>query len=153
MIFVKSQLINRKGFTLVEALLVLALLSLLVAVTAPLYQNMQVRSNLDNQASILSQTWRRAQSLSRSGNNDSSWGVMLSTSTVTLFSGASYASRDTSYDEIFNLPESVWPASSSEIVFSKYWGLPSASTTVILYSNTNESRILSINGQGGINYE
>ncbi|HNX10947.1 MAG TPA: prepilin-type N-terminal cleavage/methylation domain-containing protein, partial [bacterium] len=68
MIQVGKQCITRKGFTLVEALLVLALLAIVVAISMPLYQNLQVRTDLNNQANITAQTLRRAQALARAGN-------------------------------------------------------------------------------------
>jgi len=134
MIQVGKQCITRKGFTLVEALLVLALLAIVVAISMPLYQNLQVRTDLNNQANITAQT------------------LLIASSSINLFSGNSYAARDINYDEVFSLPNSISPATSTELVFSKYWGLPNATATVTFYSVNNESRILGVNSQGTINY-
>jgi len=152
MAIIKPQSIKRRGFTLVEALLVLALLSLVVGLSLPIYQGLQVKTNLDAQESIIAQTLRRAQSLSRAMSNDSSWGVLVGTSTVSLFSGNSYAFRNANYDEIFDLPASVIPATTTEIVFSKYLGWPNAAATITLTTVNNDSRNLVINSQGMIEY-
>ncbi|HNX10946.1 MAG TPA: hypothetical protein PKI61_02295, partial [bacterium] len=80
------------------------------------------------------------------------WGVLIASSSINLFSGNSYAARDINYDEVFSLPNSISPATSTELVFSKYWGLPNATATVTFYSVNNESRILGVNSQGTINY-
>ncbi len=145
---------NKKllGFTLLEALLVLAMLSIVLGISAPIYHNVQVKTALDTQASIVAGTLRRAQTLASTMNNDSAWGVLINNNSIILFSGLSYATRNTNFDEIFDLPTTVWPSASTEIIFGKNTGLPNSSSTFILYSANNDNRTISVNAWGAINY-
>src|ERR1051326_7784778 len=95
------------GFTLIEILLVLALIVLVVGVTLPLAWGFLQSSDLDISTLTAVQSLRRAQQLAAEGAADSSWGVELEQQTVTVFSGSSFASRDSNLDEQFNLPESL----------------------------------------------
>lgn len=71
---------------------------------------------------------------------------------MTLFKGASYVARDVVYDEVFDVPTSITPSGVSEIVYTKFTGLPSVTGTVTLTSNTNETRSITINAKGTASY-
>lgn len=140
------------GFTLIEILLSLTLIIGITAITIPVYGHFFGRTNLDNAVSQVVGDWRRAQILSRGAENDSSWGVYVSSSTSVVFMGNSYASRNTNYDEIKNLNSIISLSGLSELVFLKATGTPSTNGTLILTSNNNESRSITINSQGTISY-
>ncbi|MEK7607276.1 MAG: type II secretion system protein [Patescibacteria group bacterium] len=140
------------GFTLLEVLLSVAILSLLAGIGAPIFQSFQTRNALDITATEIAQNIRRAQALSRASEGDTTWGAFIQNGQVTLFKGASFATRDTDYDETIDLSSSITPSGVSEIVFSKLTGLPSATGTITLTSNTNETRNIIINAQGVPSY-
>lgn len=146
----KCKTIN--GFTLVEILLALALIAFIAGISIPVYQSFQVKNELDNAFGALIQTLRRAQLLSQAVEGDSSWGVYLQSDSLTLFKGTNFAARDTNFDEIFTFQTELTPSGLQEVVFSKFTGLPQATGTIALTTNTGETKSATINEKGTINH-
>lgn len=140
------------GFTLIEVLLSVAVMSIVAGLSAPLYHSFQARNELDITATTVAQSMRRAQVFAQGSDGDISSGVRVQLGSVTVFRGATYASRDASLDEIFEVPPSITPSGVEEIVFTKFTGLPTATGTTTLTSNTNEIRTININAKGMVTY-
>lgn len=137
-----------KGFTLLEVLLSLALISLIIGMGAPLYQSFQVRNDLHVSVVTLANALRRAETLARGGDGDTSWGVHIESGAITVFRGASFSVRDAAYDETFTVPTSISPSGMLEFVFSRFTGFPSASGTTTLTSSIGETRTVTVNTKG-----
>lgn len=140
------------GFTLMEILLVVALIGLLFGIATPMYISYQFRNDLDVSAITIAQTLRRAQLLSQAVDGDNNWGVRIQINNIILFRGPSYAGRNTGFDELFDLYSSITPSGLQEIVFAKMTGLPQTTGTVILTSSNNETRPITINSKGMVSY-
>jgi len=154
-LMVNCQLLNVKcsdGFTLIEMVLSLGVIAVIFAFSAPIYQSFQVRNDLDIGAVTMVQSLRRAQILSQAMDNDTTWGAKIQSGSIVVFKGASYAGRDTTFDEITSMPTSITPSGVSEIVFTKFTGLPETTGTTTLTSNANETRTITINTKGMVNY-
>jgi len=143
---------NKRGFTIVEMLLSIALVTIIAGIGVPIYQSLQVRNDLDVAVDSFVQSARRAQVLARASDGDTNWGVYATSSTIAIFKGASYAGRDSDYDEVFLVPTSITPSGVQEIVFEKFIGLPQTTGTTTLTSNTNEVRTIHTNDQGTFTY-
>lgn len=141
-----------RGFTLIELLLSLALIAIVTAVALPVSRTFQSRNDLDLAANTAAQTLRRAQTLAQGMDGDTSWGMQVTTGSITLFRGTSYATRDTSFDEITTLPPTISSSGLTEIVFSKFTGDPTSTGTLTLTGLENEIRTLTINTKGTIAY-
>jgi len=141
-----------KGFTLLEVLLSVATITVIAGIGIPVYQSLQVRNDLDIAAITTAQSLRRAQTLSTAVDGDTSWGVRVQSGSITLFRGANYTSRDINFDELFDMPTSIAPSGLQEVVFTKFSGEPQATGTVVLISNTNETRNITINAKGMVSY-
>lgn len=141
-----------KGFTLLEILLSVAAIAVIAGISVPIYQSFQVRNDLDIAAVTIAQSLRRAQALSQAVDGDASWGVYAQSGSMTLFKGASYAARDAAFDEVFEVPASIAPSGVSEIVFTKFTGAPQTTGAVTLTSTANETRNITVNAQGMVNY-
>lgn len=141
-----------KGFTLIEIILSLATITAIAGISLPIYQSFQVRNDLDIAAVTIVQSIRRAHVLAHASDGDTSWGVHAQNGSMTLFKGASYATRDTSFDELFDMPTSITASGATEILFAKFSGLPQTTGTLTLTSNTNETRTITINAQGMVSY-
>lgn len=140
------------GFTLIEILLSIAVIVIIAGISIPVYQSFQVRNDLDIATVETAQTLRRAQMLAQAVDGDTSWGVNIQSGSLTLFKGASYATRDSSFDELFDIPTSIVPSGASEIIFTKFSGLPQNIGTITLNSNANETRSITIDVKGTISY-
>ena len=140
---------NQRGFTLVEMLLSVSIIALLVGVSAPVYNSFATRNDLDVTIMGLETALRRAQTYARAVEGDSQWGVAVITGKVVLFKGATYATRDTNFDESTTVSGGITTSGLSEVVFAKMTGTPSATGTATLTSSsTNDSRTVTLNAKG-----
>jgi prepilin-type N-terminal cleavage/methylation domain-containing protein len=151
MTMMKDRMSRIKAFTLVEVLVVIALLSLLMGISLPVYQNSQYKTELENADSVTVSTLRSAQIYSMNSFRDSVWGVRISSANIVLFKGTTYATRDTAYDITYSFPGGLSISGPSEIVFSKLYGAPNTTGTISIskYSNTNQ---IVINAKGVKSY-
>ncbi|MCA9364015.1 prepilin-type N-terminal cleavage/methylation domain-containing protein [Candidatus Kaiserbacteria bacterium] len=143
---------NKRGFTLIELLLSVALIAAIGGIGAPVYQSFQVRNDLDVAAVTLAQTLRRAQLLSQAVDGSSTWGVSVTSGSITLFRGADYASRDVGYDEVSGVPLTITPSGVSEIVYTTITGEPQTTGTITLTASIGEMRTITLNEKGTITY-
>lgn len=138
------------GFTLVEILLVIGMLAFLAAIITPITLDFYKSQQLDTHTRQIIQTLRRAQLSAMSVEEDSSFGVYLTNNNYTLFRGSSYVTRETQYDEVFDLSQIVNISGLSEVVFSKLDGLSSATGQISLTNNIKTNAI-DINEMGRVN--
>ena len=141
-----------RGFTLVEVLLSVTIISMLVGLSLPVYKSFQDRNDLDLTTESIANSFRRAQVYAGAVNGDSQWGVEVQGSTVTLFKGATFASRDTSYDEVTTIPGNMAVSGLSEVLFSKLSATPNTTGSVTLTANSNDIRTITINAKGMVSY-
>lgn len=139
-----------KGFTLIEILLVIAIIVILAAILVPLGLDFYKRQQLQAHSQQILQTLRRAQLKAMAVEEDSSFGVYITNDGYILFKGISYLNRDPQYDEIFELPSIITINDPpKEIVFSKLEGKPSLIGDIVLNSD-DESRTINVNKFGRI---
>ena len=143
---------SKSGFTLVEVMLSVALLGAVTSLTAPVWLSMQSRNSLDIAATHIVHSLRRAGALSRAVAGDSSWGVAIDAERLTLFRGATYASRDIAFDETFDFDWGVVSTGLSEVVLEKVTGRPSTTGTITLSTSSHDTRIITINDQAMLEY-
>jgi prepilin-type N-terminal cleavage/methylation domain-containing protein len=142
---------RQSGFTLLEMALVVAILAIILGVSAPVYMALSNGSQLDAATGILAQDLYQAQINSRSGAADSQWGVAVNGQDIVLFSGSSYATRNTANDSTYTVPSVVSIGGSSQIVYSKLYGLP-VSTGSFTLNDKAKSNNLVVNNKGMLEY-
>lgn len=143
---------NRRGFTLVEMVLSIGLLTLILGMTLPAFRTFSIRNDLDIAVNQIVQNMYRAQTLSQIGDGDINWGVHVATGSILVYKGASFASRDMTYDEITDISPSISITGIQDVTFSKFTGLPQTTGTTTLTSIANEIRTITINAKGMVNY-
>ena len=142
----------RRGFTLMEALLSIALIGVIASIGIPIYQIFQNRNDLDIAAVTFVQSARRAQLLSRAVDGDERWGVRVDPGSITLFTGDDFPSRDQERDEVFDISGTISVSGMQETVFERFTGEPQATGTLTLTSINDETRNITINEKGRIEY-
>jgi prepilin-type N-terminal cleavage/methylation domain-containing protein len=141
-----------RGFTLPEMLLSVSILAIIGAMVIPSYHTFIVRNDLDLASQSLAQSLRRAQSLSASADGDIEWGVRVGVGSILVYKGSSYILRDVTYDDNTQIPKTLVPTGLVEVNFSKIKGVPSATGTFMFTSQANETRTITINEKGMVDY-
>ncbi len=142
-----------RGFTLLEMMLSVALLSLVFGMSYTLYTNVAYQNELDQAARSSQALLRKAALYSGAVNDDSQWGVRFMPTEAVLFKGGSYAARDTVYDEVVSL-EGAATGGDLEYVFNKVSGEPEApGITTLSNQATAESLQIIVNEKGLITVE
>ena len=140
------------GFTLPEVLLSMACLVIIFAMTIPSYNVLQVRNDLDIATLSLVGSLRRAKTLSQAGSGDSGWGVYTATGSILIYKGANYSSRIVSYDETTTISSSIIISGLNDVFFSKMYGIPNITGTTTFTSVKNQTRNVTINAKGMVDY-
>lgn len=142
-----------RGFTLLEVLLSVAIISVITGLSLPVLTSFNNRNDLDITTQRVVSQFRRAQTYSRGVNGDSQWGVHIQAGSAILYKGATYAGRDTAYDEETIIPATFSITGISDVVYSKLAGAPSQTGSITLTNTiSNEARTITINAKGMVSY-
>lgn len=137
---------NYPGISLIEFLLVIALVALLAAVSAPLSANMLIASQHTTAVDRVLGSLKKAQRYSMAQEEGASWGVcFVAPATVRLYEGSC---NGTGRREEFVLPNSVSLTGLTDVSFSTVRGVPSAATQFTL--DSGKSTTIDITAAGGI---
>lgn len=145
---------DSKGFTLLELIIVVAI-SFIIGITAvPFYSNFFTQNAVSNSTDQLVAELRKAQIYSITGKQGGSWGVNYNytngTGTITLFKGASYATRTTAFDENFFVYSPATVSGFTTVTYMHATGTPSAVQTITVLDNNN-SHLVTVNALGVVN--
>jgi len=147
----KKKQIN--GFSLIELLLVIAIMGLIVGISIPFYQSFQLSSQIDTTTNEIIGSLRRAQIRSMASDFDDSWSVRIGTnSQVILYKGYDFNARNIDYDEIFEIAPTITISGITDINFDKLTGKTSDIGNINLLSSGGNSQTISVNSQGEIDY-
>lgn len=148
---------NRRGSTLVEVLLVIAISTILVGAALPVYSGLQQSAQLNESTTQLVQTVRIAQQRARARFNGTGHGVaFFQTATndyYVLYQGESYAARDASVDRIVTLDAGLILAttiSGADLYFPAGRMQPDMSGAVSLTHAVGGSRVVQITADGQV---
>ncbi len=151
-----------RGFTLVEILVIIGIMVILVAFAIPSYRFFQRESDLNNSAEEIINTLRLAQSKTLASEGASQYGVYfdqtISPHQYTLFKGTGYTLRDSSFDEIHKLPESIeifainLNGGGSEVIFDRILGTTShfGSLSIRLKNDPGKTKNIYIENSGQV---
>ncbi|HDY73417.1 MAG TPA: prepilin-type N-terminal cleavage/methylation domain-containing protein [Candidatus Jorgensenbacteria bacterium] len=141
------QVKSQKGFTLLEIMIVIGLFALLVGISIPfgldVYRSYVLISETRNMVSFL----RRAETLSFTNTRNDSYGVMVMNDRFVVFRGASFATRDTAFDEEYLRSPLVIVSGIAHIVFAAVTGRPDIMGTTTFSNGVNEQTVF-INEHG-----
>ncbi len=130
------------GFTLVEILVVTAVMAILTAVSAPFYSRFVLQNASSNTSNQLVGMLREAEIYSISGKDASSWGVSFNSGTISLFR----VSDSVVFARYVTNPH-LQISGPGQIIFSRPAGLPNATGTFVITGGNNTATI-ELNAQG-----
>lgn len=119
------------GFALVEVLLVIALIAIVSSAILPQLGTFHRANTIDSVGENLYQALYQAQSRAMHGYRDTDWGVAIQSSSFTVFAGTSYATRNSTYDEVTPMQGMFTLSGSGEIVFRSPLGTSSGGTLLV----------------------
>lgn len=154
---------KEKGFTLMEVVVVIAVLGAIAAITLASFYIIQKRSELNNNANELANILKLAQNLSITSEQESQYGVYFDTSSAPnryiLFKGANFSARESSFDQIYYLSKNtelfnVSLGGASEVVFKRISGSaePSGNVSLRLISDPSLQKTVYISAVGIVSF-
>lgn len=152
-----------KGFTIIELLITLGLGVVLVVMAVPIYGNLQVSAQLNEQSALIVQTLRSTREQAVAGYNDSAHGVFFHIDPVgadsyVSYQGSSYVTRNVAYDQTKIMEGTISFQSSSfsltgadiDINFSKSLGVPNNIGTFLINHSVSGQRSITVNSLGAV---
>jgi Tfp pilus assembly major pilin PilA len=149
---------NRKkafGFTFIELLVIIGITVAMASISIPMFNTLQMSSQLNESVSLIMQEVRLARDYSMSGLNNSSFGVFFelnqpsSNDRIIFYQGDSYSLRNADYDRQYIMNSNIsliTELSDNEIHFSRGLAEPSSvGNIVVSHGLTNETRTIKIN--------
>lgn len=140
------------GFSLLEVILVVSLIVVFAGILIPSFRGAAFSSDLVVARDIVEQAVNQAQSLARSGEGDSGWGVRLAMGQVTVFRGNDFLNRDVSFDRVFKVADEILFQQNNELLFDKFTGLPQQLYLVGITNLGGDLITISVNSQGVVDY-
>lgn len=133
---------NSLGITVIELLLVTSIMLTLGVMSISFYARFLTQNAVDNTATRLINSFRKAQIYSMTGKQNGIWGVKYVSNKITM-----YLSGNLAFDENYSVNDNITISGFTDISFAKITGLPSASGTITISGN-NSSKTVVINSQG-----
>lgn len=147
----RSYIINQvRGFTLLELLLAVAIIVGLGFLSAPVYIQYQTNNDLLLARDIAAQSFRRAQLYAQGSKGDSGWGVYVGSGLLTVFRGSSYATRDTGFDEVYDISSALSVSGDTEVIFDSVTGETASGGLITFTSPYNQSATVVFNEKGAV---
>lgn len=152
-------LLTKTGFTLLEVLIVIAILGTIVAVTAGMYLNFAKDTELEAAAKEIIYDLQTVRSRSMTGDSGLKWGINFVNntndyyeifSTPTNYNDASVSIDTTKYLQNAVTFTDPLPATSSVVLFNKISGSIDAEKTITINSAVAGTRIITITTSGNI---
>lgn len=137
---------KNRGFTLIELIVTIAIISGIGALAIPIYSSFQIEAQFGNTTAEIAQTLRRAQQRTLAGEQDRAWGVSFTSSTYTL-----YASGDPSFDEQETIPATISLSGLSTVEFARLTGETTDTGNItITASSIGKTKTINVNSEGRI---
>lgn len=143
--------VSSAGFTLIEIIMVTAMIGMLVVATVPLTQRYFTRGKMDAVVREFIASTRHAQTLAQSEVDGAAWGVYVGSSFITVFQGDSFALRSVAYDESTSYPASMTITGTVEYDFAQRTGKTVAGT-LTMTDESGDVRTVTVNEFGVIEY-
>lgn len=139
-----------RAFSLVELLIVVALVVIVASFSVPNLIGFLIESQLKEQVAILTSDLRLVASDSKAGWRDDSYGIYFEKERYVVYRGPSYVARAEEFDRVVALPsglqlETVLTGSSADMAFNRK-GKSEVSGSIKISHQSGSQISLSVNG-------
>jgi prepilin-type N-terminal cleavage/methylation domain-containing protein len=157
---INNQWHYRFGFTLIELLLVIAISTIVLSASLPMYSQFYLATQKNDAANQIVSSLRLAREYSMARYQDSSYGIYLYDASgqwkYVFYKGGSYALRDIDFDISRFVGKAIGLStdlSGNEVSFSKGLGQPSSNGTIIIADNAGNEITIIISEDGIVREE
>jgi prepilin-type N-terminal cleavage/methylation domain-containing protein len=140
------------GFSILELLVTIALISMLFGMTVPIGIDFIAKNNITVAKETVVNTLRTAQHNSINLEQSSNWGVYTQQNSLIMYMGDTYATRDTDFDLLNQLPSGIAITSGMDINFTQLSGDTSANSNIVVSSARAKSKTVQINTEGVVSH-
>lgn len=137
---------KQSAFSFLELLLVLLVVSVLAAASAPFLSRFLLQNAVDSSSEHIVSTLRKAQEYTIAGKNNSTWQAVLSGSTLTLVQQSGSTVFDT-----YTMNSNVAISGLTTVSFTRPLGQIASPVSISITAGTN-SRSVSVNTEGVVSY-
>ncbi len=142
-----KKLVAQTGFTLVEIMIVVAVMAIILSIGLPAVNNWQINSQVNETTSLLIENLRLAEQDSQAGWQNNSYGIKFLPDSYVIYQGANYATRQVGQDRMVPLGSSLKIELSlvpliDEIPFNRQGFAQSTGTIKIVQGDINKSFII-----------
>lgn len=146
---------NHKGFTIIEIVIVIAIMALLLAVIASPFQSFRNSKVLDTNSEEALSLLSEARGNTLSAKDGYQYGVHLESSQMVLFRGGTYSSLDASnktvvLDNALEISSIALEGAGSDIIFDKLTGKTAQPGSFVIRAknDTSKTRTITVVGTG-----
>jgi len=145
---------SQYGFTLIEVMLTMSIVAIIAGFSSLFYGRFVFSQEVSVVQDELQGSFAKAQMYSMTGKDDALWGVTfrVSDNSIVLFRGDTFATRDETRDEIYNVGSKITVSGLDEILFARITGRPDNTPTITISGN-GTTDVLSVNAEGVLSLE
>jgi len=140
------------GFTLIEVIIVVVFISLVASLGLSIGIDVYRSSSLASEKDLIVSALERARSLATTNAGGMPHGVYIEDDKHTIFRGASFAARDTTFDQAIGNASLITATGTIEFVFEQLSGDGLATGTLTMTDDRGVSRTISVNEEGGLDW-
>ncbi len=127
------------GFTILELFIVLAIVTAIAFGSVSIFVNFRNQQALDKDTEMIVEILQQARSQTLTSQNASQYGVHITASKITLFTGSTYSSSDPSNKDFPLTPSDTiltitLSGGGSDVIFQRLSGVTNQNGTVVLSS-------------------